>query len=137
MTVGLTEPSAERGSSGAAAAKLRGARTAAAELAVAAIGYLIYSLTCGAVHAHAALAFSNAERIVALERSLGVLVERHWQQPILLNSFLLQTFNAIYMWGHLPLVIAVALWLFAFHRPHYRVIRNALLISGGLALIVF
>jgi membrane-associated phospholipid phosphatase len=136
MSVNLTEPASER-TPPASRAKLRFARVALTELAVAAIGYLIYSLTCGAVHQHEALAFANASRIIDLERSLGLLIERQLQAPVLPHAWLLQSFNAIYMLGHLPLVIAVAVWLFAYHRPQYRVIRNAVLISGGLALIVF
>jgi membrane-associated phospholipid phosphatase len=118
-------------------ARLRFALVALGELLVAAIGYLIYSLSCGGVHQHQALAFQNAARVVDFERSLGLSIERSLQAPVLPHAWLLQAFNAIYMWGHLPLVIAVAVWLFAFHRPQYRVIRNAVLISGGLALIVF
>ena len=118
-------------------ARLRFAAVALGELAVAAIGYLVYSLTCGAVSGHQSVAFSNANRIIQLERALGIFVERQLQAPILSHGILLQAFNAIYMWGHLPLVIGVALWLFVYHRSQYRVIRNAVLISGGLALIVF
>ncbi len=136
MAVDIAEPASEP-TSAAWGARVRLARVALAELAVAAIGYLVYSLTCGAVHQHEALAFANAGRIVELERSLGLLVERALQTPVLPHAWLLQSFNAIYMLGHLPLVIAVAVWLFAFHRPQYRVIRNAVLISGGLGLIVF
>lgn len=117
--------------------RLRFALVALAELLVAGLGYLVYSLSCGAVHQHQALAFQNADRVVRLERSLGLFIERGLQTPVLPHAWLLQAFNAIYMWGHLPLVIAAAVWLFAFHRPQYRVIRNAVLISGGLALIVF
>ncbi|HTE85335.1 MAG TPA: phosphatase PAP2 family protein [Dehalococcoidia bacterium] len=136
MAVNLAEPATEPASSEPRAG-LRLARLALVELAVAAIGYLVYSLTCGAVGAHESVAFGNANRIVELERSIGILVERQLQAPVLAHGAVLQVFNAIYMWGHLPLVIAVALWLFAYHRSEYRVIRNAVLISGGLALIVF
>jgi membrane-associated phospholipid phosphatase len=113
------------------------ALVALAELAVAATGYLIYSLSCGAVTGHQSIAFQNAERIIQIERSLGILIERELQAPVLAHSLLLQIFNDIYMLGHLPLVIAVALWLFVYHRRQYRVIRNAVLISGGIALIIF
>jgi membrane-associated phospholipid phosphatase len=117
--------------------KMRFAGTALVELAVAAIGYIVYSLTCGAVRGHQTIAFSNAQLTVEFERATGILIERQMQAPILAHYWLLQAFNSIYMFGHLPLVIVVALWTFAFHRPQYRVIRNAVLISGGIALIIF
>lgn len=117
--------------------RARVAAAALAELLVVAIGYFAYSLSCGAVHQHQSLAFQNADRVVRLEQSLGIYIERRLQAPVLPHALLLQAFNAIYMWGHLPLVIVVAVWLFAFHRAQYRVIRNAVLISGALALLVF
>jgi membrane-associated phospholipid phosphatase len=138
MTVDLAEPaSAEPNARRAILPKLRLAGIAIVELGVAATGYLVYSLTCGAVRGHQAIAFRNAQQVVDFERVTGLLVERHLQAPILAHSWLLQTFNSIYMFGHLPLVVAVALWTFVFHRAHYRVIRNAVLISGGIALIIF
>lgn len=112
-------------------------RLAVAELMVAAIGYIVYSLSCGAVHQHQALAFQNAASVVSFERRLGILHEQQLQAMILPHSWLVQAFNAVYMWGHLPLIIALAVWLFIYHRRHYRLIRNALLISGGIALLLF
>lgn len=136
MAVELLEPT-----SGPAAQATRSRRrllaAAVAELLVAAVGYVAYSVSTGAVHAHQALAYANAARVIALERWLGIFIERPLQLPVLPHAWLVQFFNAVYMWGHLPLIIAVAAWLFVFHRPHYRLIRNAVLISGGIALIVF
>jgi membrane-associated phospholipid phosphatase len=107
------------------------------ELLVAAIGYVVYSLSTGAAYGHKALAFRNATRVIDLERWLHLLHERQLQSLILPYRWLVQVFNAIYMWGHLPLIILVLVWLFVLHRRQYRVIRNALLISGGIALIIF
>jgi membrane-associated phospholipid phosphatase len=112
-------------------------RTGLVELLVAATGYVAYSLSCGAVHGRQTLAFDNADRVIAFERWMRILVERQVQAPELSHGWLVQLFNGIYIWGHLPLIIAVAVWLFAFHRSRYRIIRNAVLISGGIALIIF
>jgi membrane-associated phospholipid phosphatase len=117
--------------------RLRLLWTGLAELLVAATGYIAYSLSCGAVHGRQALAFDDAARVIALERGMRILVEQRIQVPELSHGWLVQFFNGVYMWGHLPLIIAVAVWLFAFHRSHYRIIRNAVLISGGIALIIF
>ncbi len=135
MTVDAAKPLA--GGRADRSARLHVALVALIELLVAATGYLAYSLSCGAVHEHQALAYRNAARVVQLEQSLGIFLERLLQAPVLPHAWLLQAFNAVYMWGHLPLVIAVAVWLLLFHRPQYRVIRNAVLLSGALALIVF
>jgi hypothetical protein len=43
----------------------------------------------------------------------------------------------MYIWGHWPLIGAVAAWLF-FRRPDtYRLFRNAFLISGAIGIILF
>lgn len=107
------------------------------ELLVAAAGYLVYSLSTGAVHEHQALAFHNASRVIAFEQGLHLFQEARLQSLVLPHMWLVQTFNAIYMWGHLPLIIVTVVWLFLFHRDRYRTFRNALLISGAIALIVF
>ena len=108
-----------------------------AELFVASVGYIIYSLSTGAVRQRQALAFQNANDVVEFERRTGLFHEQALQGLVLPHLWLLQALNAVYMWGHLPLIIVVATWLFCLHRQQYRLLRNALLISGGLALIFF
>jgi membrane-associated phospholipid phosphatase len=113
------------------------------QLTVAAGGYIAYSLSVGAVQwagalkSRESLAIANAGHIIDLERGLGVFRERDLQTLIVNNDVVMQVFNAIYMWAHLPLIIAIAIWLYVRHRPHFRVTRNAVLISGAIALIVF
>ena len=45
--------------------------------------------------------------------------------------------NYLYIYGHLPVIIAVAFWLYMRHRDNYALFRNAFLISGLIALIGF
>ncbi len=113
------------------------------QLFVAACGYVVYSLSVGAVQwmgagrSRAALALADAHRVVDFERALGLFSEHRLQSLIINSDFWMQLFNAIYMWAHLPLIIALAVWLYARHRPHFRAIRNAVLISGTIALVIF
>ncbi|HLZ71673.1 MAG TPA: phosphatase PAP2 family protein [Dehalococcoidia bacterium] len=113
------------------------------QLVVAAGGYIVYSLSVGAVQwagaeqARHALALANARHVIDFEQALGIFRERQLQSLIIDNDALMQIFNAIYMWAHLPLIILLAVWLYWRHRPHFRVTRNAVLISGAIALIVF
>jgi len=111
--------------------------TGVAEILVAAVAYIAYSLSCGAVPTHRDLAFANADRVIALESTMRILVERAMQLPVLPHGWLVQVFNAIYMWGHLPLIVGVLAWLFLLHRPQYRLVRNALLVSGAIGLVLF
>jgi len=113
------------------------------QLFVATCGYVVYSISVGAVQwlgaerARQGLALRNAARVVDLERTLGIFSERRLQSTIIDSKLLMQSFNAVYMWAHLPLIIAIALWLYIRHRPHFRVTRNAVLISGAMALLIF
>ncbi|KQZ70683.1 hypothetical protein ASD66_13985 [Nocardioides sp. Root151] len=105
-------------------------------LAVAAATYFgVRSLTVG----DAATATSNAHDLVALERSLGIFVEQQAQSFAMDLPGLMTVVNAIYIYGHWPVIGAVFVWL-AWRRPDaYPVYRNALLISGlvGMAIVAF
>ena len=46
-------------------------------------------------------------------------------------------FNFIYFWFDFPLIAAVGLWLYFRHRRQYTLTRDAMLISGGIALIIY
>jgi membrane-associated phospholipid phosphatase len=113
------------------------------QLFVATCGYVVYSVSVGAVHwlgaeqARKSLAIADAWHVIDFERLLGLFHEGALQSWIIGNDALMQFFNGVYMWAHLPLIIALAVWLYAFHRRDFRETRNAVLISGALALIVF
>jgi membrane-associated phospholipid phosphatase len=118
-------------------------RDALWQLFVATCGYVAYSISVGAVQwlgatkGRESLAIANADHIIDFERMLGIFQEYHLQSAIVGNDLFMQVFNAIYMWAHLPLIILIAVWLYCRHRPNFRVTRNALLISGAIALLVF
>lgn len=118
-------------------------RDALWQLVVAAGGYIVYSLSVGAVQwagaerARASLAVADARHIVDFERLLGIFREHQLQSLIINSDFWMQFFNAVYMWAHLPLIIVLAVWLYVRHRAHFRLTRNAVLISGAIALITF
>jgi membrane-associated phospholipid phosphatase len=101
-------------------------------LAAVAVYFVVRSLTEGA----AAEAERNAGWLVDLERGLGMFVERDLQQFALDIDGVLPLVNAIYIYGHWP-VIALALgWLAWRRRDAYLVYRNALLISGVVGMVV-
>jgi hypothetical protein len=45
--------------------------------------------------------------------------------------------NWIYFWGHMPLVIAFAVWLYARRRRTYKLVRNAFLASGAIGVVLY
>ncbi len=101
------------------------------------LAYVLYLLVRGTVEARESVAFDNAERIIDVEQSLGIFWEADLQAAILPRDAAEWLVNTTYVWGHLPVIIAVALWVYAFHRSRYPLYRNAFLISGAISLLVF
>jgi hypothetical protein len=108
-----------------------------AELLFIVPAYISYQFVRGAVHGKAGDAFDNASRLIHVEQQLHIFHEAFLQQLILPKVWMVDFFNYLYIWGHLPVIIAVALWLYTRHRDKYALFRNAFLISGLLALIGF
>ncbi|MBD8871052.1 phosphatase PAP2 family protein [Nocardioides donggukensis] len=108
-----------------------------AQLALLTVAVGVYfgvrNLTAG----DAALAERNAGWLVGLERSLGLYLERDVQQWALgLDGPVVAVVNAIYIWGHWPVIAATLTWLAVRHREAFRVHRNALLLSGLVGMVI-
>lgn len=99
--------------------------------------YSAYQLARGAVTDRVSDAFANAAGLIRFERSIGIFWEAQLQGLIMGSDFLVAMFNWIYVWGHLPVVGALALWIYVFRRNVFARYRNAFLISGAIGLIFF
>lgn len=99
--------------------------------------YTAYQFVRGNVGGDAGAAFDNARRLIHLERELGIAREAYLQSLILPKGWMVDVFNYLYIYGHLPVIVLVAVWLYARHRGNYAYFRNAFLISGLIALIGF
>jgi hypothetical protein len=108
-----------------------------AELLFIVPAYAAYQFVRGTVGGEAGTAFENANRVIHIEQRLGIFHEAFLQQLILPREWMVDLFNYLYIWGHLPVIIAVALWLYIRHTHSYALFRNAFLISGLIALIGF
>nr|WP_292671122.1 phosphatase PAP2 family protein [Nocardioides sp.] len=94
--------------------------------------FVVRSLTAGS----APVAERNADLLVGLERSLGVFVEQDVQRLVLAIDGAVPVLNAIYIWGHWPVIAAVLGWLAWRRRDVFPVYRNALLISGLVGMVI-
>lgn len=123
----------------AAAPPARSARWRSVGVEVLILGAAIssYFLVRGLISGRISLAFDNADRVVALERSLGLFVEADLQAAIGDQGWLIDAVNWIYIYAHWPVVIATLVWLLVKHRSQYATFRNAILISGGIGLVIF
>ncbi|MDJ0771708.1 MAG: phosphatase PAP2 family protein [Ilumatobacter sp.] len=79
----------------------------------------------------------NARRLLDLEESIGVAVERSIQEAIEGRELIVDLSNWIYIWGHWPVLIGSLLWLAIAHRDDYYFMRNAMFISGGIGIVIF
>ncbi len=79
----------------------------------------------------------NAERLLDLEASIGIDVERSLQDVALDSDVVRILGNLSYVWLHWPLLIAALVLLFLRDPPHYRQFRNALYVSGSIGLVLF
>jgi hypothetical protein len=111
-----------------------GLRFAAVELALWTGLYGAYLAVRGHAIAAPAGAYAHARDVAGVERALGVFRERQLQHVLLPAADVL---SAYYVLCFGPLVAAVAIWLALHRRDVYRRLRNALLLSLGLATIAF
>lgn len=107
------------------------------EIGMMTVATLAYFLIRGSVVDRATEAFSRGIAVVHLERSLGIFYELPMQALVMHNLFLTETFNWIYFWLHMPLILGFGLWLYVFHRERYVLVRNAFMASGGIGLVIY
>ncbi|MGC4111838.1 MAG: phosphatase PAP2 family protein [Nocardioides sp.] len=79
----------------------------------------------------------HARDVFDLERWLHIDVESALQRPLRSSGTLETLANWIYIWGHWPVLIATMAWLVWRHRQQFLRLRNAMLVSGSLGLVVF
>jgi hypothetical protein len=97
----------------------------------------LYYLVRGQAKERVGEAVSRGVDIVRFEQNLGIFWEVQLQRAILDYDWLVQGLNAFYLYGHLPVIGALALWLYFWHRPQYLLMRNAFLISGAIGLVFY
>ena len=108
-----------------------------AELLLIGLALPIYYLVRGQVEERVGEAINRGVDVATLEQNLGIFWEVQLQRAILDYGWLVDGLNAFYLYGHLPLIGALAVWLYLWHRPQYLVMRNAFLVSGAIALVIY
>jgi hypothetical protein len=107
------------------------------ELAVFAAGYLTYFGVRAVTEGRVDRALDNAASLMHLERYLGIAWEGSVQSVVAGSQALRDVANAIYIYGHWPVLIVAGVLLFHYRREHYYTLRNACLLTGLLGLVVF
>ena len=107
------------------------------ELAAVAVAALVYYLVRGAVSDRAGEAFQRARDILELEQRLHLAWELAIHEAIVGSNALIDFANGTYFWGHMPLLVVLAVWLWRSHREIWRTFRNALLVSAAVGMICY
>jgi hypothetical protein len=89
----------------------------------------------------------NARSIVAFEAAHGFWVEPAWQMFFEQTRHLLiititwpdmvRIWNGVYVLGHVFVTLGVAFWLYFYRRPRFGLIRNIVIITNILALVIY
>lgn len=107
------------------------------EAVVVVVSFLIYFGIRGSVVDRAGEAMVRGFSVITFEQRLGIYWELRMQSWIIDSYFLIRAMNWVYFWAHMPLIVVLAVWLYARHRQAYWLTRNAFLASGAIAVIIY
>lgn len=108
-----------------------------AEIGLIASALPLYYLVRGQVQERVGEAVGRGVDIVRFEQDVGIFWEPALQRAVLDYHWFVDGLNYFYLFGHLPLIAGLAVWLYFWHRPQYLLMRNAFLISGAIALFFY
>jgi hypothetical protein len=107
------------------------------EIGIFALAYVVYFGVRAITEGTAAAALAHAFDLIRLEQQLGIAWERALQDAVLGSQVLLDVANAVYIYGHWPVIVVTGVLLFRYRRRHYYRLRNAALLSGVVGLVIF
>jgi membrane-associated phospholipid phosphatase len=102
-----------------------------------ALSVFCYFQVRGLTHADPLVAVRHAHRLMEVEQSLGLRFELAVQGPVIAYDYAYDVANWIYVWGHWPVIIVTMVWLVIHHRHVFLRLRDGMLASGALGLVVF
>jgi hypothetical protein len=80
---------------------------------------------------------SRSLQIIRFEQQLGIFQEAMWQNTFLGYGTLMTIANAIYAWGHFPVLAAIAFWLVFKDPGQFRFVRNVMLVSAVIGIFSY
>ena len=107
------------------------------ELAVFAAAYLTYFGVRAATEGAPWRAFANASAVFRFETGLGIDWESAVQGVVLSSQILIDAANAVYIYGHWPVLIGAGVMLYRYRPESYYRLRNVCLITGLVGLVIF
>lgn len=101
------------------------------------LGIFFYFRIRGLTESSRDTAVAHAHDIVGFEKKLGIDVEGTMQAPVSTSHAVEAFANWIYIWGHWPVIIITMVWLAWQHRDTFLRLRDAMLVSGFLGMLIF
>jgi hypothetical protein len=80
---------------------------------------------------------ANAADLIRLEKVLGIYWEADLQRLIVTNDWIQRVANGIYLYGHGPVILVIAVLLYVSRQPVYLLTRNTFLLSGAIGLVIY
>ena len=107
------------------------------QCAVVLLGVVVYFGVRGRTEGRPRLAVQHADDVLAWEQRFGLAREHELQQLVVGHAWRTDLANWVYVWGHWPVIATVLLWLALRHRDDFLRLRDALLASGAVGLVIF
>lgn len=107
------------------------------EALLVAVAFILYFGVRGAVIDRPEVAYRHALDVIDVQRSLGLFWEDDLNNWVKDRIFWSQTMNLVYFYLHFPLIIVFGIWLYYFRRHKYTLTRDAFLLSGAIALVIY
>lgn len=107
------------------------------QVGIVLLGVFCYFQVRGLTAATPSVAIDHAHDVIRFEERLGINVEGVVQDPVTDSDVLATIANWIYIWGHWPVIVATMAWLVWRHREIFLRLRDAMLVSGGIGLVIF
>lgn len=98
--------------------------------------WLAYAAVRGVAAGELATATQNAHSIIDLQQAIGLPSERALQSAVLETRWLLRGANFYYLGVHFPLTVGFLAWAWGRHRSEFTRIRNALIVTSGVGLVI-
>jgi membrane-associated phospholipid phosphatase len=96
---------------------------------------LAYTFVRGIADSQRAVAMSNGQTIIDLEKATGSFFEPSWQAFFLPMQGVIDVANQIYLNAQFSVALGFLVWLYLFRNESYYFVRNMFVASMGLALI--
>jgi len=101
------------------------------------VGAFVYFRIRGLTDAARDTALEHSRDIVAFEKATDLHFERAFQRPVETSETMEALANWVYIWGHWPVIIVTMIWLAWRHRPDFLRLRDAMMVSGALGMVIF